>query len=364
MSVAPFARLALKHVRNTFAETLYLNNVADVTRPTVVYGIVNERCNYKCRYCEFWRLKQYKDEMTIEEWQRALLSLKEFLGKYHVEFSGGEPFIKKGFVDLIEFCHAEGISWGVTTNGSALNEKTIRRVVAAKPFNINISMDSHQAEVHNYARGIEQSLEKITRGLKILNHERQSAGLDFPIMIKPVVHKLNFRSLPEMVPWATKVGGSVINFQPIDRWTQETYDELWIEEDEMGDLQEVVDELLRLKRDGAPILNSELTLNAWTMHFREESAPAELMPCRVGLRNYFIRTNGDVEVCWFYPPIGNVKQNSAREIWASDEARTRRKETTECDRLCLFTCLSQKTLKDKVKMGLTLIRGQKEAATF
>jgi hypothetical protein len=30
------------------------------------------------------------------------------------------------------------------------------------------------------------------------------------------------------------------------------------------------------------------------------------MPCRIGLRDFFIRTNGDVEVCVRYPPIGNI----------------------------------------------------------
>ena len=29
----------------------------------------------------------------------------------------------------------------------------------------------------------------------------KAEGMDFPIIIKPVVHKLNFRQLPEMVDW-------------------------------------------------------------------------------------------------------------------------------------------------------------------
>ena len=35
----------------------------------------------------------------------------------------------------------------------------------------------------------------------------------------------------------------------------------------------------------------------------------------------------------------------------------------ECDRLCLYTCLSQKTLTDKVKMGLTILNHQKKKHT-
>jgi radical SAM protein with 4Fe4S-binding SPASM domain len=71
------------------------------------------------------------------------------------------------------------------------------------------------------------------------------------------------------------------------------------------------------------------------------------MPCRVGMRNYFIRSDGRLKVCSFFKPIGNVRTQTAPEIWRSEEARTRRKETVACDKLCLFICLAQRTLQNK-----------------
>ncbi len=358
MKPVHLAQLAVKHIRNDLMEELYLRTNIDNTKPIVVYGVINERCNYKCRYCEYWRLPNYQDEMTIEEWQKALLSLKEFIGSFHIQFSGGEPFLKKGFINLLEFCHENEIRWGVTTNGSSLNEDVIKRVVAANPFTINMSMDGHIAEVHNYARGIKGSLEKITKNLQNLVKERKVRGKSFPIIIKPTVHAKNLHIITEIPKWVQEIGATGVNFQPVDRWSPETYSELWIEENRFDELQKVVDNLLEQKRNGIPILNSELTLSMWPAHFREEPAPSSVGSCRVGLRNYFIRTNGDVEVCWFFPPIGNVKKQTAREIWGNEQAQQRRQETTSCDRLCLFTCLSQKTITDKVKMGMTLLAGK------
>ena len=355
MGLQDFSRLAWKHTRNAAAEELYLRGITDQTRPVSVYGVINERCNYRCRYCEFWRMKEYRPEMEIDDWKRALLSVKDFIGRYHIEFSGGEPFIKKGFVDLIQWCRDNDIDWGVTTNGSGLTPKNIPKIIAARPFNFNMSIDSFDGEVHDYTRGRENSFEKITKGLLELMEQREKAGLDFPIIIKPTVQKLNFRLLPKIVEFVRSLGPASVNFQPMDRWTQETYDELWIEEEDWPALREVVQELIEMKRNGAPILNSELVLSAFVMHYREEKAPPETLPCRVGLRNFFIRPDGNVEVCWHFPPIGNIKERSAREIWESYEAKQRRKETTECETLCLFTCLSQKTLGDKVKMGVTLL---------
>ena len=141
----------------------------------------------------------------------------------------------------------------------------------------------------------------------------------------------------------------------MDRWTRETYDELWIEEEHHQELQEVVDELIEMKQQGLPIMNSELTMGMWVAHFKEEKAPVSAMPCRVGLRNYCIRSNGDVESCWYYPPIGNIKEQTAEEIWKSDEAVVRREETTACDRLCLFSCLSTNSFTNKLKTGIQLL---------
>lgn len=350
--------VAVHHARNAIAEEIYLRTGRDFTRPVAIHAMVNEICNYRCRYCEYWRMPNYRPEMSIEDWQKALLDLEEFIGGgYHVEFSGGEPYLKKGFLALVEFCHQHGLKWGVTTNGAAFSsEKIVAATVAAHPLNVNISIDSMRPDVHDYSRGIPGSLDRIVNGISRLRAAREAAGLDFPIIIKPVVHRLNFRDLPGMVRWIQEIGATAINFQPVDRWTAETYNELWIDDPrDLADLHQVRDELIALKRKGAPVMNSELLLRAWDRHFLEQPAPEEYRPCRVGMRNYFIRPDGEVEVCWYYKPIGNVRNSSAREIWHGEEARQRRKETVDCDSLCLFTCLSQKTLVDKVRMGLVLI---------
>lgn len=354
MNPTTLARLAFKHAYNHAAEEIYLKTEHDYTKPVTFYGLVNERCNVKCRYCEYWRMASYKNEMSIDDWQKALLSVKEFVGTYSINFSGGEPFIKPGFLDLMTFCHAHGIHSGVTTNGSALNRRNAQKLVAACPFNLNVSVDAPDAALHDYLRGWPGLFQKLSDGIKYVREERDKVGLDFPIIIKTTVNSKNFRLLPDMLGWVKQVGATALNFQPVDRWTPETYDELWVEEPDQDELQKVVDAMLALKRRGEPLLNTELVIRLLPKHFRGESAPQEAMPCRVGMRDFFIRTNGDVEVCFHYPAIGNIKGQSAREIWYGPKAQEIRKQTVACERMCLYTCLSQKTLVDKVKMGLQL----------
>ena len=363
MKLATLARLGAKHVRNAVAEAAYLRTRLDITRPTAVHAILTLRCNSRCRYCGYWREDGHLDEMNGEEWRTALLSLKAFLGHYHVEFTGGEPLLKEGVTDLLHFCHQNGIRFGVTTNGSMFSERMAEQVIAARPLNINISLDSHIAEIHDTVRGVPGSHARVTQGIRRLLTECEKQRADVSIVLKPTVHALNFDTLPEMVQWVQDMGaGGSVNLQPVGRWTPETDRELWIGGKDLDKLEDLVQRLVELRRNGAPILNSEASLRLLPRHFREEKAPPEALPCRVGMRNFFIRPDGDVTVCWFFPPIGNLKRNSAREVWRSAEARERRRQTTKCTRLCLFTCLSQKTLMDKVRMGLRLLAGSRRRA--
>ena len=86
-------------------------------------------------------------------------------------------------------------------------------------------------------------------------------------------------------------------------------------------MQGAVDRVVAMKREGVPVLNPEPILNLLLHHFREEKAPEETMPCRVGLRDLFIRPDGKVEACFFYPPIGSIKAQGAREIGYGPKAQ-------------------------------------------
>src|SRR5260370_17646313 len=78
--------LGAKHVRNALSEELYLRTGRDVTRPAAVFAEVIERCNYKCRYCDYWSRPNYRDALSIATCHRALLSSKHFIRPYSPEF--------------------------------------------------------------------------------------------------------------------------------------------------------------------------------------------------------------------------------------------------------------------------------------
>jgi MoaA/NifB/PqqE/SkfB family radical SAM enzyme len=360
MKLSTLAQAAIRHSAHAFSEELYLKAGVDTTKPLAIQGFVNERCNYKCLYCDFWRQSAYV-EMTIPEWCQALQSLKEFIGYYVIQFAGGEPFVKKGFLDLLRFCHLQGIGWGVITNGSVFSPATVRSVIESGPTNIDISVDAASAQIHDQARGVPGSLAKITEGIGLLLEHRREAGAKFPVRIKPTVHLLNFRELPRLVEWTVRIGATTIDFSPVLPWTPEVDSELWIRQPEdLQGLSQIIQQLVAMKRAGAPIETNEKKLRSFPGHFACKPVRHGVSPCRVGMRDYHIRANGDVSVCWLYPPIGNVKLSSARDIWYGAEAKRRRAQTVACQLFrsvhCANSCINHRTFGQEVERALLMLR--------
>ncbi|WZO98126.1 radical SAM protein [Isosphaeraceae bacterium EP7] len=357
MDATTLIRLGAKHAASVLPESLYLATGFDLTKPTTIRGVLNDRCNYKCLHCGCWRLDKF-DEMGIDLWIAAMASLKEFLGRFVVQFIGGEPFVKRGFLDLLESCRSREIDFGLITNGSAfVRSETVRRLVATRPMNVDISVDGPTAEIHDHIRGVPGSLADIERGIGALVEERGRAGVSFPIRIKPTINALNFRAMPDLVRWTTAIGASSVDINVLGGWTEEARTLLWPTPDEVTELRGVVDELLRMKRAGAPIETSEHHLLGMPDHFLRNPVAPEVGTCRIGLRVYTILPTGLVESCAHFPPIGDAKTQSAREIWTSALTREARKRTVECQRGCFYGCMATKPFKEKVRRGLMLLAG-------
>src|ERR1039457_1448246 len=317
-----FIRHAYSRVLTSIREHIYRRTQIDLTRPLFIRCIVTERCNYRCKYCFHWRQDKYKDEMTLNDWKRALVSLKDFIHPLIIQFVGGEPFTWRYFIELVEFCRDNDIDWGVITNGSALNPKVVKRIVAAKPFNIDISVDSANNNIHDEARGIVGSLDKIQAGVRLLLDERSRTGQAFLVRIKSTVHRLNVQGLDKLVDWTKQIGATSVDFSPVSIWREQERQSLWLNSpEEIQQLRASVNNLIERKALGQPIETSNDKLHQMISYFREERVEHGAKGCRAGLRDYLIVPNGDVKVCDCFGPIGNVKTNSSKEIWESPQAR-------------------------------------------
>jgi radical SAM protein with 4Fe4S-binding SPASM domain len=360
MRLSTLVQLGGERIVQELREKAYLATGVDTTRPNAIGVVLTERCNYRCLSCACWR-QPNPEELSFEQWTAAFADLQDFIGNYIVDFGGGEPFVFKPFLSIVDWCHAAGLQWTMTTNGSSFSEKTARRVAAARPLAINISVDGATSAVHDHSRGVSGSLATITRGIATLRAARDEAGASFPIRIKPTVHRQNFREMPALLRWAQEVGASSVDFSPVRQWTPEVASELWLRPGDEAALHEVVQTLLAMKRDGAPIETENARMLGWAAHFRGEAAvQGAFRHCRVGLRDYCILPNGDVRSCWFYPVLGNVTRSTAREIWRGASAQALRHEMTHCPNYgepkCATSCLAHRSVAQDARRAMLVFR--------
>ncbi|MGV8945930.1 MAG: GTP 3',8-cyclase MoaA [Lutibacter sp.] len=110
---------------------------------------VTDRCNLRCQYCmppQGVDIVDKKELLTYKEMYRIIRVLSE-LGVNKVRLTGGEPFVRRDFVNFLESLsfndRLEEIN--ITTNG-ALISNHIEKLEELKINAINLSIDSLQKE--------------------------------------------------------------------------------------------------------------------------------------------------------------------------------------------------------------------------
>jgi len=67
-------------------------------RTNKITWIINEKCNFQCSYCGYWRNnRQPSEPIDIQKLSEGLNCLR---GVWHFNILGGEPFLEKNFIDI------------------------------------------------------------------------------------------------------------------------------------------------------------------------------------------------------------------------------------------------------------------------
>ena len=162
---------------------------------------VTDRCDFRCVYCmaENQQFLPKAEVLTIEELDR-LCSAFIGLGTKKLRLTGGEPLMRKGFMDLVEGLSRHLKSGALedltlTTNGSQLTRfaDALARYGVKR---LNVSIDSLDPAVfRRITRG--GDLNQVLDGVKAA----QAAGIKVKINTVALLHD-NAGELPSMIQWA------------------------------------------------------------------------------------------------------------------------------------------------------------------
>ncbi len=186
---------------------------------------VTEECNLKCRYC-YDSLCGTSDRASYLSNNQLISTIKAFttVGIDKIRFTGGEPTIRKGIIDLIgETSRIDGIMQiGMTTNGLLL-KKLLADFIDAGLNRLNVSLDTLKKWKFRRITGFDR-FEQVYSGIM----EAVTCGAFRPVKVNTVVMKgINDDEIPQFAEWALTHGIDLrfIEFMPTRKsnWGMERF---------------------------------------------------------------------------------------------------------------------------------------------
>jgi len=171
-------------------------------------------------------------------------------------------------------------------------------------------------------------VKKTERTIQTLKRVRRESNLDLVIRLKTVIMRQNLDDVGKVAHFAQNEGLEVF-YQPIEQNYNTPEDPRWFTHSETwpDDIEKAVGavrELVKLKEQGFPIMNSLNQLEVMIPYFidpaasrisvQSHSAHEERQLCSA-LTTLQFQANGDVIVCNGQPPVGNIRTTPIREIW-------------------------------------------------
>ncbi|GAA3657737.1 GTP 3',8-cyclase MoaA [Nocardioides ginsengisoli] len=178
---------------------------------------LTDRCNLRCTYCmpaEGLDWMPLEDQLSDDEVVRLIRVAVRELGVEEVRFTGGEPLVRRGLVDIVRQVRAfdADVEMSITTNALGL-ARTASALAEAGLNRVNVSLDTVRSEVfHEITR--RDRFHDVVEGLAAA----EAAGLG-PVKVNAVLLRgVNDDQAPELLGWCLERGYQLrfIEQMPLD----------------------------------------------------------------------------------------------------------------------------------------------------
>jgi MoaA/NifB/PqqE/SkfB family radical SAM enzyme len=289
-------------------------------RPAAVSLNLNDQCNQHCVYCEIGNAVQSVSTSKIDfddiEWIIEQMAAAKI---HRLALNGGEPFLYKDIIKVIEMAGEKGIRCSVSSNGMNIFQLGERALKALKRYKtrFNISIDSFDAGINDMTRGMKGALDKALKSADMLLNRQ------IELSLLCVISKYNYHLLHSYTRTAHQKGIREVLFQPVifhsnfpDREVIPGKLNLNVGPDKIGELNKELKKILafeykhRIKTNtyriiiwieeylnGVSMKNGDYFFSGILNHFycRELDSIIEinydggLLPCGLGKAKYFIK---------------------------------------------------------------------------
>ncbi len=279
-------------------------------RPTAPYRMdlaLTYRCNDACAHCYNARPRDYP-EMSTADWKMVIDKTWE-LGIPHIVFTGGEPTLRNDLPELIAHAEANGQITGVNTNARRLHDQNfVAELVAAGLDHIQITVESHDPEIHDEMVGKRGAWRQTIAGLKNVLATR------LYVMTNTTMLQANSSTLANTLDFLAELGVPTIGLNALIYSGHGLTVGTGLRESDLPPL-------LELAREKTEQHGQRLIWYTPTQYCQFDPQQLELgvKGCTAALYNMCVEPDGGVIPCQsYYEQLGHILNDSWDSIWEHD----------------------------------------------
>lgn len=336
----------------------------NLSKPFVVLIEPTLRCPMACKFCDLPTDRTFPKgrELAIERWKEILDELHDFSPLIRsVYISGGEPFLRRDLIELIEHAHSIGLGTRTLTIGYFCEPVLLDRLCASPMDILKFSLHSSRRDVHNELVG-RDTFDRAVRAITYL----RSNGYTGRLGMLCTAFAGNADHLDEVARFGADLGLDEIYFRPlfgqtVANRTQEllvrppNYHPECVVPD-VSALRRSIEELKRLRRAGLPIIDSDEQLDA--IVGLAEGRFRGLPGCHMMYEGIYIKPDGNVDACGHIAlgRLGSVAGRAVADVLSSNEAYgVRHAVSRHC--VCDGNIFVNQTSAQRRALALHLLRG-------
>ncbi|MBU1999316.1 MAG: radical SAM protein [Candidatus Omnitrophica bacterium] len=262
--------------------------------PVSVVFALTYKCQCNCVHCSVGDYNKFGNTLSTKEIKETIDFIARW-GPIKITFFGGEPLLRKDILDIVKYASGKGLRVSVDTNGICLDKAMVVSLKRARVSNINVSIDSVNAEIHDTLRRSPGCFGKAIEGLELcVKH-------NIPCLISTYASKgaIKRKDLEGIVRLGKRIGVSGVKILfPIlsGKWRKAEEERLDPEEEDY--IKSLIDPSFVYLEDALEMLKSSGK------------------GCSALRRNLiYISPYGDIQPCPAIPiSFGNIRSENIRKI--------------------------------------------------
>jgi len=301
----------------------------------IIQWHLTERCNLRCRHC--YQEGRPGAEMPLAEIRGVVAEIAGMFAAWRDDYglelapsfnlTGGEPFLRADFFEIIEDVAGRGWAVFVLSNGTLIDAEKAQKLAALGVKGVQVSMEGPR-EVHDQIRG-PGSFAAAVAGTRAL----LEAGMR--VNFNTTLSTVNADHFPALVDLTASLRVPELGFT---RLVPSGRGQLMLETMlTTAQVRDFYQRILSLEVPGLAIGTGDPMAAQMGEADPQDAGSIPLGGCAAGVSGLTLLPDGTVLPCRRLPlPLGNVRQDPLREIWAVSPVlaalRDRRRYKGKCGR--------------------------------